>query len=106
MTPVRAIANSEEKRLVRLPIDRAPARPAILAALLLGAASAAAQEQPNGGGTDETAIAADGAPDANPEQAAPAEKFDIWEFRVLGTSVLPRKQVEATLYSHLGPQKT
>jgi len=34
------------------------------------------------------------------------EKFDVWEYRVLGSGVLARKAVEGALYEHLGPQKT
>jgi hemolysin activation/secretion protein len=37
---------------------------------------------------------------------AAAEKFDVWEYRVLGTRVLPAKVVEKAVYSHLGPGKT
>jgi hemolysin activation/secretion protein len=37
---------------------------------------------------------------------APAEeRFDVWEFRVLGSNVLPAQSVERALYSRLGPQK-
>jgi hemolysin activation/secretion protein len=41
------------------------------------------------------------------ETAAPAqqERFDVWEFRVLGSSVLPRADIERTLYPFLGPQR-
>jgi hemolysin activation/secretion protein len=38
--------------------------------------------------------------------AAPAERFNVWEYRVLGSQVLPQQTVERTLYSHLGPRKT
>jgi len=43
------------------------------------------------------------------EQVAPAQpsaSFDIWEFRVLGNSVLPRADIETLLYANLGPGKT
>lgn len=35
-----------------------------------------------------------------------SERFNVFEYRVLGSSVLPRKDVETVLYSHLGPDKT
>ncbi|WP_161815858.1 ShlB/FhaC/HecB family hemolysin secretion/activation protein [Steroidobacter agaridevorans] len=33
-------------------------------------------------------------------------KFDVWEYRILGNSVLPRADIETLLYSNLGPAKT
>jgi hemolysin activation/secretion protein len=58
-----------------------------------------------------TALAQPGGPRAPAESAAGAataaeEKFDVWEFRVLGSVVLPRQTVERTLYGRLGQQKT
>lgn len=44
------------------------------------------------------------------EQAtAPAQEqaqFDVWEYRVLGNTVLPKADIESLLYSNLGPGKT
>src|SRR5262245_50272353 len=40
---------------------------------------------------------------APPEQSAP---FDVWEFRVLGNSVLPAREVESAVYPFLGAQRT
>ena len=53
---------------------------------LLGATAVSAQE-----------------PVAKPEQAA---TFDVWEYRILGNSVLPRADIETLLYANLGPAKT
>jgi hemolysin activation/secretion protein len=48
------------------------------------------------------------AQDAGPQVAAPQQdsRFDVWEYRVLGNSVLAPREIEATVYGHLGPQKT
>lgn len=46
------------------------------------------------------AVAQDAAP-----TAAPAT-FDIWEYRILGNSVLPRTAIETLLYANLGSGKT
>lgn len=48
------------------------------------------------------------AQDAGPQAAAPQpeSRFDVWEYRVLGNSVLAPREIEATVYGHLGPQKT
>jgi hemolysin activation/secretion protein len=46
------------------------------------------------------AVAQDAAP------AQPLATFDIWEYRVLGNSVLPRADIETLLYANLGPGKT
>jgi hemolysin activation/secretion protein len=43
---------------------------------------------------------------AAPAPAAAEEKFDVWEYRVLGTNVLERRAVERAVYPYLGPQKT
>jgi hemolysin activation/secretion protein len=42
------------------------------------------------------------------DQPAAEEKasFDVWEYRILGNSVLPRADIETLLYSNLGPGKT
>ena len=37
---------------------------------------------------------------------APEERFDVWEYRVLGAAILPAQAVERAVYGHLGPQKT
>jgi hemolysin activation/secretion protein len=46
--------------------------------------------------------AAEGAADA----AQVEQRFDVWEYRVLGAAILPPQAVERALYGHLGPQKT
>ncbi len=38
--------------------------------------------------------------------AEPQARFDVWEYRVLGNSVLPRGEIETLLYANLGPGKT
>jgi hemolysin activation/secretion protein len=40
------------------------------------------------------------------EAAAEKPKFDIFEYQVIGTSLLPQTQVEKAVYGYLGPQKT
>ena len=45
-------------------------------------------------------------PAAPVEAAAPQATFDIWEYRILGNSVLPRADIETLLYGNLGPGKT
>jgi hemolysin activation/secretion protein len=49
------------------------------------------------------ATAADTVPSG---EATPDERFDVWEYRVLGSRVLPAATVERSLYEHLGPGKT
>ena len=44
--------------------------------------------------------------DAPPAADAPAEKFDVWEYRVLGSKVLDAKAVERAVYGFLGAHKT
>lgn len=46
-----------------------------------------------------------GAPaqDAQPEEGEP---FDVWEIRVLGNTVLPGRDIEATVYPFLGPGRS
>jgi hemolysin activation/secretion protein len=39
-------------------------------------------------------------------QAAPADRFDVNEIRIDGSTVLPQEQVEETVYPFLGPAKT
>lgn len=42
-----------------------------------------------------------------PEAPAEAQaRFDVWEYRVLGNTVLPRADIETLLYGNLGPGKT
>jgi hemolysin activation/secretion protein len=51
--------------------------------------------------------AADTAQAPTPTNAAkPQPKFDIYEFRVLGNTVLPTRDIEATVYPFLGAGKT
>jgi hemolysin activation/secretion protein len=40
------------------------------------------------------------------QAAAPAARFDIQEFRVLGNSTLPTTAVESAVYPHLGPDRS
>jgi hemolysin activation/secretion protein len=46
------------------------------------------------------------ADEAAPVAEAPAETFDVWEFRVLGSKVLDAKAVQRAVYGYLGPHKT
>ena len=39
------------------------------------------------------------------DEAAAQASFDVLEYRVLGNTVLPQKDVEAAVYPHLGPGK-
>jgi hemolysin activation/secretion protein len=41
-----------------------------------------------------------------PEEQSEAEAFDIWEFQVEGNTLLPQKDIERSVYPHLGPKKT
>jgi hemolysin activation/secretion protein len=43
---------------------------------------------------------------ANPAAPKPEARFDIAEFRVLGTHVLPREAIERAVYAYLGPDRT
>ena len=44
---------------------------------------------------------------AQANEAATAQaKFDVWEYRVLGNTVLKRTEIETLMYSQLGPAKT
>jgi hemolysin activation/secretion protein len=72
-------------------------------AFAVAAPLAHAQPEPSAEPTDTPAPAGEA---ATPGEAAAEEKFDVWEYRVLGSSVLARKSVERALYQHLGPQKT
>ncbi len=38
--------------------------------------------------------------------AATEQSFDIWEFRIQGNTVLANKDIESSVYSYLGPDKT
>lgn len=40
---------------------------------------------------------------AQPEEGEP---FDVWEIRVLGNTVLPGREIEATVYPFLGPSRS
>lgn len=70
--------------------------PAVLITLVLcnRFAAADAQEQPsaNAGGA------------AEPQQAE--AQFDVWEYRVLGNTMLPAQSIESAVYPFLGPGKT
>lgn len=44
-------------------------------------------------------------PVAQPSESA-AHRFDVWEFRVVGNTLLERRLVERTVYPFLGPAKT
>src|SRR5262245_32483513 len=72
--------------------------PTLATAMLLSAAfgplNVEGQQEP--GGEAEAA--------AGVEQVE--ERFDVWEYRVLGAAVMPVQSVERALYGHLGPQKT
>jgi len=79
-----------------------PAQPRIrrialpAAGLLLATASVAtAQEPPS-----------EVAPATMAEVPEETAKFDVWEYRVLGSEVLAAVAIERALYEHLGPQKT
>src|SRR5690242_18843110 len=54
------------------------------------------------------AIAGAAAEEMATATSPPAEKpsFDVLEYRVLGNSVLPPRDVEAAVYQYLGPGKT
>lgn len=43
---------------------------------------------------------------ASPRAAEQEERFDVWEYRVLGNSVLPAAQIEAALYPRLGTSRS
>ncbi|MET0532658.1 MAG: ShlB/FhaC/HecB family hemolysin secretion/activation protein [Steroidobacter sp.] len=43
---------------------------------------------------------------AAPAFAQQSAQFDVWEYRVLGSKVLPRADIETLLYPNLGPGKT
>jgi len=45
-------------------------------------------------------------PGEHGEQAAPGAQFDLWEIRVVGSSVLPNRDIESVVYPFLGPGKT
>src|SRR5262245_25133802 len=59
------------------------------------------------------AIAATASPQEPPAEPGPSassaeaaeERFDVWEYRVLGAQILPAQSVERALYSYLGPGK-
>jgi hemolysin activation/secretion protein len=47
-----------------------------------------------------------GGVDAAPAQSASTERrFDIWEYRVEGNTLLDARQIEAAVYPYLGPQR-
>ena len=73
--------------------------PLILAIGLVGASglcgAARAQEAANDAPVTGAALS-----------SADGEKFDVWEYRVLGSKVLEAKAVERAVYGHLGSGKT
>lgn len=78
--------------------------------LKVNAAPAAASPAPAAGAApradgEATAEPPEGEPTATAEQAA-AEAFDIWEYQVEGNTLLPQKDIERSVYPHLGPKKT
>lgn len=44
--------------------------------------------------------------DSSVEAEIEQPKFDIWEFRIAGNTVLSNKQIESAVYGYLGPSKT
>jgi hemolysin activation/secretion protein len=64
-----------------------------------------ADTQAASAGPAKSAPAPAGSPSA-PAAPAPAPKFDIHEFRVLGNTVLPSRDIEASVYPFLGDGKT
>lgn len=76
----RSHQNISGTKNIRISFVNACVRAAVLFAL---AGAAHAQQQPR-------------------EQA----RFDVWEYRILGNSVLPRTDIETLLYANLGPGKT
>jgi hemolysin activation/secretion protein len=49
----------------------------------------------------------EGTVDAQAAQVAEAgPRFDVWEYRIEGSTVIPRETIERTVYPYLGPQKT
>jgi hemolysin activation/secretion protein len=54
---------------------------------------------------DETAAPAEQTA-AKSAEAEAAPRFDVWEYRVVGNSVLDHKVIEKTVYGYLGPGKS
>ncbi len=71
---------------------------ALSALMLVCAAFANADEAENAG-------ARTAASDAPTESAAVEKRFDIWEYRVEGNTLLDSRQIEAAVYPYLGPQR-
>ena len=46
------------------------------------------------------------AAEAGEAPAVSAPAFDVWEYRVLGNTLLDARTIEAAVYPHLGPQRT
>ena len=65
---------------------------AALAATVMGASPGVARAQPAESATPD-------APTGNPQ-------FDIWEYRVLGNTLLDARSIETAVYAHLGPGKS
>ena len=70
---------------------------ATIAFVLVAAAAA------NGVSAQESAVPVE---PVTPEQPEPLATFDVWEYRVLGNSVLPAPAIERAVYPHLGKART
>jgi hemolysin activation/secretion protein len=68
-------------------------RAAIAFVLMSGAAASGVSAQEGSVPAEQT---------APPEQAVPVATFDVWEYRVLGNTVLPAPAIERAVYPHLG----
>ena len=60
-----------------------------------------AQENQGGHSAPQQATAAD-----TGEESSPTARFDVWEYRVSGNTLLKREQIERTVYPFLGRDKT
>ncbi len=67
-----------------------------LLALALGPALAAAPLPAAAQATDEAAVA----------ETADQPRFDVWEYRIEGSTVLEQQTIERTVYPFLGPEKS
>lgn len=56
--------------------------------------------------TAEVESAAEQVTDAAAEESAAQPRFDVWEYRVEGSTVLEQQVIERTVYPFLGPEKT
>lgn len=76
-----------------------------MATALLPVFHATARDGVSAEATAKASVAAVNAdePSATPP---PQDRFDVWEFRVLGNTVLPQRDVERAVYSYLGEGRT